>query len=64
MRGIVNLAETHSCQAQEPQGGEPPPIILLNGHSIQLSPKSVSLYPKMSAALRPQERRVLVSEWW
>lgn len=40
----------------------PPPTILLNGHSIQLSSKSVSLCPKMSAALRPQQRRFSVSE--
>lgn len=38
-------------------GSELPPIILLNGHSIQLSSKSISLYPKMSAPLRPQQRR-------
>lgn len=58
--GTGNLAKTHGSWGL---GGGHITITLLNEHCIEMLLKFVSLYPLISAVLRPQQRS-LCSEWW
>lgn len=61
---MVNLAKNPMVEKfKSPRGSRPLLLLInLNGHSIKLPSKFMSLYPKVSAALQPPQRSCFV-QW-